>query len=133
MRIPLQLVLPALGAVLQVACITTDGSGTSSSTSSGSTGTAATDSGVATAAGKACIDTADAFAKAQVRCGATDYAAAKAAVIRDLANGDCDSVTILDEAQLRRNCLPALATISCTALANQQFPPACAGQIIREK
>ena len=135
MRIPLQLVLPTIGAVLQVACITTDGTGTSSSssTSSGSTGTAATDSGVATAAGKACVDTADAFAKAQVRCGATDYAAAKAAVIRDLANGDCDSVTILDEAQLRARCLPALATISCADLANQQFPPACAGQIIRAK
>ena len=133
MRVPLQLVLPTIGAVLQVACITTDGTGTSSSTSSGSTGTAATDSGVATAAGKACVDTADAFAKAQVRCGATDYAAAKASVIRDLANGDCDSVTILNEAQLRANCLPALATISCAALANQQFPPACAGQIIREK
>lgn len=133
MRIPLQLVLPTIGAVLQVACID-DGTGrSSSSTSSGSTGTAATDSGVATAAGRACVDTADAFAKAQVRCGATDYAAAKAAVIRDLANGDCDSVSILNEAQLRASCLPALAVIRCADLANQQFPPACAGQIIREK
>jgi hypothetical protein len=131
MRIPLQLVLPTLGAVLQVACITTDTTGTSSSTSSSSGG--ATDSGVATAAGKACVDTADAFAKAQVRCGATDYAAAKAAVIRDLANGDCDTVTIRNETELRTGCFPALASLSCANLANQQFPPSCAGQIVREK
>ena len=122
--LPLQLVLPTLAAVLQVACITTD-TGTS-------TGTTA-DGGAATAAGKACVDTADAFAKAQVRCGANDYAAAKAAVIRDLANGDCETVTIRNETELRTGCFPALASIRCANLANQQFPPSCAGQIVREK
>ncbi len=130
--LPLQLVLPTLAAVLQVACITTDTGTSSSSTSSGSTGTTA-DGGAATAAGKACVDTADAFAKAQVRCGATDYAAAKAAVIRDLANGDCETVTIRNETELRTGCFPALASIRCANLANQQFPPSCAGQIVREK
>ena len=132
MRTSWRLLLPTLGALLQVACIETQGTGTSSSTSSGSTGTT-TDSGVATVAGKACVDTADAFAKAQVRCGATDYAAAKAAVIRDLANGDCDTVTIRNETELRKGCFPALASIRCADLTNQQFPPSCAGQIVREK
>lgn len=131
MRISWRLLLPTLGALLQVACIETQGTGSASS-ASGSTGTT-TDSGVATAAGKACVDTADAFAKAQVRCGASDYAAAKAAVIRDLANGDCDTVTIRNETELRTGCFPALASIRCADLANQQFPPSCAGQIVREK
>jgi len=132
MRIPLKLVFPTLGAILQVACIDAQNTSSSSASSGGATDAAA-DGGGATAAGKACLDTADAFAKAQVRCGATDYAAAKAAVIRDLANGDCESVTIRNEAELRSGCLPALATVSCANLANQQFPPACAGQIVREK
>jgi len=128
MRRLLKLALPSLAGALQVACITTEPTGTSS----GSTGTSV-DSGAATAAGKACVDTADAFAKAQVRCGATDYARAKAAVIRDLANGDCDTITIRNETELRTGCFPALASIRCADLANRQFPPSCAGQIIREK
>ena len=128
MRHLLKLALPTLAAALQVACITTE----PTSTSSGSTGTSA-DSGAATAAGRACVDTADAFAKAQVRCGATDYAGAKAAVIRDLAGGDCDTITIRNETELRTGCFPALASIRCADLANQRFPPSCAGQIVREK
>lgn len=132
MRVSPKLLVPTLGAVLQVACIDAQNTSSSSASSSGSTGTTA-DGGGSTPAGKACLDTADAFAKAQVRCGATDYAAARAAVIRDLANGDCESVTIRNEAELRTGCLPALATLSCANLTNQQFPPACAGQIVREK
>jgi hypothetical protein len=133
MRLPVKLFvssLPALAALLQVGCI--DAQNTSSSSASSSSGATA-DGGAATAAGKACLDTADAFAKAQVRCGAIDYAAARAAVIRDLANGDCESVTIRKESELRAGCLPALATLSCANLANQRFPPACAEQIVRAK
>jgi hypothetical protein len=131
MRLEPKLVVPVLGAVLQVACV--DAQSTSSSTSSGTSGTSADAGKAATPAGQACLDTADAFAKAQVRCGATDFDAAKAAVIRDLANGDCESVTIRNERELRTGCLPALASISCANLANQRFPPACAEQIIRSK
>ncbi|CAN5731428.1 hypothetical protein BH11MYX4_BH11MYX4_60100 [soil metagenome] len=132
MRIPTKLLFPTLGAILQVACIDAQNTSSSSASSSGSTGTAA-EGGAATAAGQACLDTADAFAKAQVRCGAPDYATARAAVIRDLANGDCESVTIRNESELRRGCLPALGTISCADLTNQRFPPACAEQIVRLK
>ena len=53
-----------------------------------------------TIAGKACLDTATAYATAAQRCGG-DYDAERAAFIRDLANGDCDSVSIRNETELR--------------------------------
>jgi hypothetical protein len=132
MRIPLRLLLPTVGAILQVACID-DGTGkTSSSSSSSSSSSGASDSGATTAAGQACLDTADAFAKAAQRCGA-DYTAQRNATIRDLANGDCESVTIRNEAELRGLCFASLARISCADLTNQRFAPSCAEQIIRTK
>jgi hypothetical protein len=54
-------------------------------------------------------------------------------VVRDLANGDCDSVTIRNENELRAQCLPSLGVIACDAFANQRFDPSCAEQIIRPK
>lgn len=132
MRLPLRLLLPTLGAILQVACID-DGTGTSTSSSSGSTAADGGDASTSTAAGRACLDTADAFAKAQVRCSGGDLAAARSAFIRTLANGDCETVTIRNERELRTGCLPVLATIACEALTNGRLPPPCAGQILSEK
>lgn len=138
MRIPLRLLLAthlSLLALVPTACLPQDGTGTSASSSGGgSSGTsdAAADGGAATAAGKACLDTVDAFAKAQQRCGG-DYTAGRNAALRDLANGDCESVTIRNERELRAQCLPSLASISCADLANQRFAPSCAEQIVRTK
>jgi len=132
MRLPLRLLFPTLGAIFQVACID-DGTGTGTRSSSGSTAADGGNASTSTAAGRACLDTADAFAKAQVRCSGGDLTAARTAFIRTLANGDCETVTIRNERELRTGCIPVLATISCDALTNQRFPPACAGQIVSEK
>lgn len=133
MRIPFRLLLPSILLFLHVGCLPQDGTGASSASSSGSTTAGdAGDSGATTAAGQACLDTADAFAKASARCGG-DYTAARKAAIRDLASGDCDSVTIRNEAELRRQCFPALASIGCADLTNQRFAPSCAEQIVRSK
>jgi hypothetical protein len=132
MRMPLRLLFPALVALLQLGCAPQDGTGSSGSSGSSSGTSGGGDSGATTLAGKACLDTADAFAKAQARCGG-DYTAARNATIRDLANGDCDSVTIRNETELRTKCFPALASISCADLVNQRFSPSCAEQIIRSK
>ena len=83
-------------------------------------------------AGQACLDTADAFAAAAMRCGG-DPVAEKKAFIRDLANGDCDSVSIRNESELRSGCIPSFSTISCRDLTQQRFAPSCAEQIIRSK
>lgn len=127
-RIDVRLVLPLVGALLLSSCAPQDGTGTTSSSSSGT----AADSGAKTPAGQACLDTADAFAKAQRRCGA-DYTASRSSVIRDLANGDCETVTIRNERELRTQCFPSLARISCGDLQNQRVDPSCAEQIIRSK
>jgi len=132
MRIPLRLPFAAFAALLHAGCLPQDGTGTTSSSSGSGTSGAAADSGAMTAAGQACLDTADAFAKAQQRCGG-DYTASRNATIRDLANGDCESVTIRNERELRTQCFPSLASISCADLANQRFAPSCAEQIVRSK
>jgi hypothetical protein len=131
MRISLRFWLPILGAVLQVGCVQQDGSTTSSSGGSSGPADAAGDTQV-TRAGQACLDTANAFATAQARCG-EDYAAERAAFIRDLAGGDCETVTIRNETELRTQCFPSLAGISCADLVNGRLSPSCAGQILREK
>jgi hypothetical protein len=110
---------------------TTDQTSSSGSTASSSGTTTTADSGVS-AAGQACLDTADAFAAAAMRCGG-DPVAEKKAFIRDLANGDCESVSIRNEAELRSRCIPSFTTISCTDLTQQRFAPSCAEQIIRSK
>jgi hypothetical protein len=115
-------------------CLPTTDQGSSGGTTASSSGGSA-DSGAdgsLSRAGQACLDTANAFAAAAMRCGG-DAVAEKKAFIRDLANGDCDSVAIRDEAQLRSGCIPSFATISCDALTNQRFDPTCAEQLIRSK
>jgi hypothetical protein len=124
-------VLGVLGVLLS-SCLPQDGTGTTSSSSSGTSGTADADSGAKTPAGQACLDTADAFAAAEKRCG-SDYTTARNNLIRDLANGDCESVSIRNVAELRAQCFPSLARISCSDLQNQRVDPSCAEQIMRTK
>lgn len=85
-----------------------------------------------TAAAKACLDTATVYATSAKRCGG-NYDAEYAAFIRDLANGDCNNVTIRNEAELRNQCFPALARIACNDLKEQRLAPSCAEQIVRNK
>lgn len=128
MRLPLRpFALATFSALVLIGCLPTDGKGTSSS--SGGTTVDGGDGG-ATIYGQACLDTADAFAKAAMRCGG-DYAAEHAAFIKDLAGGDCNAVTIRNVAELRNRCFPSLATISCTDLMQQRFDPSCAEQIVK--
>lgn len=123
---------PVLALSLLLACLPLDNTGTSSGSASSSGGsTDAGDSG-GSLAGKACLDTAAAFATAAKRCGG-NYDAERTAFIRDLANGDCESVSIRNEAELRGQCIPSFNSISCADLTQQRFAPSCAEQIIRTK
>jgi hypothetical protein len=85
-----------------------------------------------TAAGQACLDTADAFASASARCG-DNYAAARTQFINNLANGDCNTVSIRNENELRSKCFPSLGRIGCSDLKNGRYDPSCAEQIVRPK
>lgn len=109
---------------------TTDQTGSSGGTSGGTADSGA--DGSVSRAGQACLDTADAYAAAAMRCGG-DQAAERKAFIDDLANGDCNSVSIRNEAELRSGCIPSFTTIGCADLMNQRFAPSCAEQIIRSK
>lgn len=136
--------LATMTAIAILGCAPQDGSGGTSGSSgtSGSTGTSGTTEGACTSAsvsdagagatlfGRACLDTALAFAQAAQRCGG-NCEAERTAVIRELAGGDCNSVSIRNEAELRTRCFPSLTRISCEALKNQRFDPSCAGQIIK--
>jgi hypothetical protein len=126
---------PALASAL-VACLPLDNTGSSSGSASSSGGSSGSTSdggdGGGTTAGKACLDTATAYATAAQRCGG-NYDAERTAFINDLANGDCNSVSIRNETELRSQCIPSFSTISCADLTNQRFAPSCAEQIIRSK
>jgi hypothetical protein len=128
------LILAFSAALLVLGCVEQPGTGTSSGTSASSGGTSGsgTDGGSVTAAGKACLDTAAAFATAAQRCGG-NYDAERTAFIRDLANGDCNAVSIRNEAELRSGCIPSFSTIRCSDLKQQRFAPSCAEQIIRKQ
>jgi hypothetical protein len=123
--------LAVAATVAVIGCTPVDGTGTGSG-SSGATPTDGGDAGSVTAAGQACLDLADAFASATQRCGG-DYDAARKELISDLANGDCNSVTVRNETELRSGCLPSFSTISCADLQQQRFVPECAEQIVRDK
>ena len=115
-------------------CVPVDGTGTSSSGSTASSTGGAADGGgdgsTQTRAGKACEDFATTYATAAQRCGG-NYAAERAAFIRDLAGGDCNSVSIRNETELRSMCFPSFGTIPCADLMNSRFAPACAEQVVR--
>jgi hypothetical protein len=138
MRMPLRPLFLAVSAALAVlGCVEQPGTGTSSGTSASSGGSSGssgsgTDGGSISKAGQACLDTAAAFATAAQRCGG-NYDAERTAFIRDLANGDCNAVSIRNEAELRSGCIPSFSRISCTDLTQQRFAPSCAEQIIRSQ
>jgi hypothetical protein len=123
--------LAAFAALFLVGCIPQEGdTGTSSGSSGGgSSGATGGDSGATTLAGKACLDAATAFATAAQRCGG-NYEAERAAFIKNIARGDCDSVSIRNESELRNMCFPSLGRITCNNLKEQRFDPSCAEQII---
>jgi len=113
-------------------CLPTTDTSTSGGTSDSSAATADNGADANTTAGQACLDEADAYSAAAARCGG-NQAAEKQAFINDLANGDCNSVSIRNEAELRSGCIPSFSTISCDDLTNMRFVPECAEQIIRSK
>ena len=80
---------------------------------------------------KACTDTADAVAKAAVRCGLMyqpNYDAFVSAV------GGCDNiVSVRDEASLRGTCFASLTTVSCADLNAGNIDASCKGQLLKAK
>jgi hypothetical protein len=134
--LPVAILLCTCAGLAPLACLPLDNTGSSSgsaSSSGGSSGTA-TDGGEGgtTTAGVACQDMATAYATAAKRCGG-NYDAERTAFINGLANGDCNSVSIRNETELRSQCIPSFSSISCADLTNQRFAPSCAEQIIRSK
>lgn len=117
-----------------VGCAPQDGTGTSGGTSGGASGDGGSDDGAApmTRAGKACVDMATVFATSAKRCGG-NYDAEYAAFVRDIAGGDCNSVSIRNEVELRNQCFTALSRITCADLKENRFAPSCAEQIIRSR
>lgn len=80
---------------------------------------------------RACLDTLEAFARAEERCGA-EYETAYDDLLAKNANGDCKNVrTIRDEASLRKTCIPFLKTQTCADLENGVLDPSCAAQLER--
>ncbi len=116
-----------LGACLPGPDDGTSGGSSGSNSDAGKDGTPAT-----TAAGKACLDMAQAYAQVGARCGDT-YEGAGTKFVNTLAGGDCNSVSIRNEAELRNQCIPSFASLSCSDYVNGRFAPACAEQIIRSK
>lgn len=123
----------AFGAPL-AACLPGPDDGTSSGGSSGSSGSKSDggDGSITTRAGQACIDMAQAYAQVGARCGDT-YEGAGTKFVNELANGDCNTVSIRNETELRNQCIPSFASLSCTAYREGRFAPSCAEQIIRSK
>lgn len=126
--------LAVFSALCLIGCLPQEGdtgsSGSSGSSGAGSSGRSSANDGGVTTAGQACLDTAAAFATAAQRCGG-NYDAERAAVIRALANNDCNSVSIRNETELRTKCFPSLTRITCAALKEDRIDPSCAEQIIR--
>lgn len=82
---------------------------------------------------QACLDTADAVAKAGARCG-QDYETNRRAFIQVAAGGDCENiVAVRDEASLRGACFESLEKASCDDLVNSKLDPSCRGQLEREE
>jgi hypothetical protein len=82
---------------------------------------------------QACIDTADAVAKAAQRCG-QDYKRNYDEFIRVAAAGNCANIVqVRDEASLRSTCLPSMTTIACEDLSAGKIDDACKGQLLRRQ
>jgi hypothetical protein len=108
---------------------------------------------------QACLDMADAVARAGVRCNDGTYQNEHDCFIQAVVStpvscsatnpctngacsskgtcppvlpctGSCDSVKkVHDEASLRATCLPSFDTISCADFANDKLDPSCIGQL----
>src|SRR5262245_42159537 len=101
------------------------------SSSSNGTGDTAPTGGPA----KACTDTADAVAKAAVRCSNGNQAAYKPnydQFVQAGAGGDCNNITsVRDEASLRGTCIPSFDTVPCADLQAGKIDASCKSQLIR--
>ena len=81
---------------------------------------------------QACLDTADAVAKAAQRCGG-DYQANFDAFVKNAALGNCANVIqVRDEAALRQTCIPSFTTIQCPALTAGTLDPTCKSQLVHK-
>ena len=81
---------------------------------------------------RACLDTLKALATAGERCG-EEYPRVYDEQLAAIAGGDCKTVaSIRDEASLRAQCLPSLATAPCTAILAGTHDPSCAAQLVRK-
>ena len=123
-------VIAAFFALALASCLPGPDDGSSGSTKSdggkdGSTATPAT-----TREGQACLDMAQAYAQVGARCGDT-FEGAGTKFVDTLAGGDCNKVSIRNEAELRNQCIPSFASLSCSEYVNGRFAPSCAGQIIK--
>ena len=103
-------------------------------------GTVTPDGGAASnpAAEKACLDTADAVAKASQRCGCTvdagaancDYKTNYDSFIKNAVGGNCANTRrVRDETSLRSKCLPSLATVSCPDFLAKRIDATCIDQL----
>jgi hypothetical protein len=91
-----------------------------------------TNSGNVSGPQQACMDTADAVAKAAQRCG-QDYQQNYDAFVRTAANGDCANIVqVRDEGALRGTCIPSLSTVACPDLLSANIDATCKGQLLRK-
>lgn len=114
----------AFGLFVAACSGTSTGSGTSGSSTSGG-GTSSGGSGTR----QACLDTADAVAKAITKCEGT-YQANYDSFITNVVKGSCNNVTsIRDESSLRGACFRFLSTATCSQLA-AGFDASCKEQLV---
>ncbi|MDP8998543.1 MAG: hypothetical protein M3O46_00345 [Myxococcota bacterium] len=80
---------------------------------------------------QACKDTADAVAKAGVRCGRGTYGANYDQFVQSAGNGNCANVvSVRDATSLYNTCIPSLSTISCAGLQALMIDASCKGQLL---
>lgn len=115
--------------LLLVSCLPGPDDGGSGGKSDGGSDSAAAKPAT-TREGQACLDMAQAYARVGERCGDT-FEGAGTKFVNTLAGGDCNTVSIRNEAELRNQCIPSFASLSCTEYVNGRFAPSCAGQIIK--
>jgi hypothetical protein len=80
-----------------------------------------------------CLDMADAYANAVVRCMQGDYQTASDLFVQGVAAGSCANVvSVRDEGALRGTCIPSFATMSCADLSAGKFNPSCEQQLLHQ-
>lgn len=80
---------------------------------------------------QACLDAADIFSKAAVRCG-QDYNTNHQAFIDSVAKGDCKNIVgVRDEGSFRNTCFPSVNVISCADLTAGNIDATCKAQLLR--